>query len=111
MTSNETQTTLTGAAPGLIRVLKQAAEIAHSKDRGWFGIEDVLAALLDDDKSLLGHHAARQGLTEQFDALRQLTRSIVPGSVSGPTTPTGPAGVEFRIDGPDAAELEASIRA
>ncbi|BAD55163.1 hypothetical protein [Nocardia farcinica] len=110
-TSNETQASITGAAPALIRALRRAAEIAEANDRGWFGIEDVLAVLLDDDRSLLGAHAARQGLTEQFEEIRRLARSLVPGAVGGPSTPAGPAGVDFTISGPDAAELEAFVRA
>ncbi|MDO3648613.1 hypothetical protein [Nocardia mangyaensis] len=109
--TNETQATLTGAAPALIRALHQAAAAAESNGRTWFGVEDVLVALLDDDKSVLGHYAAQRGVVDQLDAVRELARSIVPGSTSGGNTPTAPVGVAFTVTGPDAAELEASIRA
>ncbi|MEV0248905.1 hypothetical protein AB0H76_20040 [Nocardia sp. NPDC050712] len=109
--NNETQTTLTGAAPALIRALREAALAAEQHGRDWFGVEDVLTALLDDNKSVLGHYAEQRGLVEQLDVIRELARSIVPGSAVGGGTPSGPVGVQFTITGPDAAELEASIRA
>ncbi|MFC4128221.1 hypothetical protein [Nocardia rhizosphaerae] len=109
--SNETQATLTGAAPALIRALRQAAESAERNGRAWFGVEDVLAVLLDERKSALAHYATERGVVNELDAVRELARSMVPGTAGGTSTPSAPVGVQFSVTGPDAAELEASIRA
>ncbi|MEU4418101.1 hypothetical protein [Nocardia salmonicida] len=109
--TNETHATLTGAAPALIRALRQAAESAEHNGRAWFGVEDVLAVLLDENKSVLRHYAAQRGLVDQVDAISELAQSIVPGPAGGASTPAAPVSVEFTITGPDATELEASIRA
>ncbi|APE36219.1 hypothetical protein BOX37_22410 [Nocardia mangyaensis] len=109
--TNETHVTLTGAAPALIRALRQATESAERNGRAWFGVEDVLAVLLDENKSALRHYATQRGLVDQLDAISELAQSIVPGSANEASTPVVPVGVEFTITGPDAAELEASIRA
>lgn len=69
------------------------------------------AVLLDENKSALRHYAAQRGLVDQVDAISELAQSIVPGPASGASTPAAPVCVEFTITGPDAAELEASIRA
>ncbi|MBF6250736.1 hypothetical protein [Nocardia farcinica] len=107
--TNETRATLTGAAPALIRALRQAAQAAESSGRSWFGVEDVLAVLLAEPRSALRHHARE--LIGPLDLISDLAQSIVPGPANGASTPARPVDVEFTITGPDAAELEASIRA
>jgi hypothetical protein len=109
MSTNETHATITGAAPALIRALRQAAELATDRGRGWFGIEDVLSILLSEQRSVLGYHAAQHGLTHEYDTIRDLAQSIVPGTTTSTTTPHGPATVEATVTGPDADELTAAI--
>jgi len=109
--TNETRATLTGAAPALIRALRQAAQAAESSGRSWFGVEDVLAVLLAEPRSALRHHATARELIGPLDLISDLAQSIVPGPANGASTPARPVDVEFTITGPDAAELEASIRA
>ncbi|MCX4097140.1 hypothetical protein [Nocardia sp. alder85J] len=110
MSTNETHASVTGAAPSLIRALRQAAELATERGRGWFGVEDVLSVLLSERRSVLGHHASEQGLTREFESIRDLARSIVPGTTAGTSTPVGPATVEATVTGPDADELIAAIQ-
>ncbi|MBF6355543.1 hypothetical protein IU449_13485 [Nocardia higoensis] len=105
MARNETRATVTGAAPALLRALRQAAELAERRQRGWFGVEDVLAVLLDDDQALLGRHAEAHGLGEAYTQIRNLAAAIVPGSTHGESTPAGPPAVVVSVTGPDSDEL------
>ncbi|WP_156370833.1 hypothetical protein [Nocardia arizonensis] len=108
---NETTTTITGAAPSVAAALKQAAQIAADRGRNWFGVEDLLAALLTAQSTTpLSLHWQRQErgpLT--YDELRDFAVSLVPGSTRSVGTPAEPATVSFSATGPNASEFTALV--
>lgn len=127
---DESTVTLTGAAPGLIGVLRQATGIAAAHGHNWVGVEDVLAAIVTAKPlSILEVHwprvsgtplsrtgindfdpsAPQQALT--FDEVKALVQSMVPGASRGEHGPAEPAAVSYEVRGPHAGEFRAGIEA
>ncbi|MFG1795189.1 hypothetical protein [Nocardia sp. NPDC049149] len=103
---DETVTTVTGAAPGVIIALRRAAAIAAEHGHNYVGVEDLLAALIEGPLSPLEMHWQRRGLGAlSFDELRELVASMVPGPVVGAHGPVEPARVTFEVSGRHAEEF------
>ncbi|MGW5310371.1 hypothetical protein ACWEQ0_10940 [Nocardia thailandica] len=113
MTEEHTDTTtiVTGAAPSVAAALGRAATIAADAGRDWFGVEDLLAALLAGPRlTPLEAQWRRRGLGSlSFSELSDLVRSAVPGRTPGNRGPSAPASVDFRAVGPLAEEYTALV--
>lgn len=107
----DTSTTITGAAPSVAVALKRAADIAAEHGRDWFGVEDLLAALLTGTTTTpLQLHWQRQELGAlSFTELRDFATSLVPGESPRREGPREPAKVEFTASGPLDAEYTALV--
>jgi len=103
--TNETVTTITSAAPGLIIALRRAASIAAEHGHNYIGVEDVLAALLDAQPTsvLEVHWQLKEHGALTYPELRDLVQSIIPGASAQGSS--GPASVTFELTGPNADEL------
>lgn len=107
---DETVTTITGAAPGVIIALRRAAAVAAEHGHNYVGVEDLLVALLNAPASPLAiHWQQRQLGALTLEELRQLAESIVPGAIGGEHGPAEPASVAFEVSGPHAEEFREAI--
>ncbi|WP_433621191.1 hypothetical protein [Nocardia sp. CA-120079] len=125
---DESTVTVTGAAPGLIRVLRQATAIAAEHGHNWIGVEDVLAAIVTAEPlSILEVHWPRHGGTPlnrgeindvdpsapqetlTFDEVKALVQAMVPGVPNGAHGPTEPAAVTYEVTGPHSDEFRVGI--
>ncbi|MGV9638508.1 hypothetical protein ACWDO0_30400 [Nocardia rhamnosiphila] len=106
---DNTVTTITGAAPGVIVALRRAAAIAVEHGHNYLGVEDLLTALLDTAPPMEVHWKQQELGALTFDEVRQLARSVVPGPVTGEHGPAEPATVTFEATGRHAEEFVAMI--
>ncbi|WP_280376875.1 hypothetical protein [Nocardia wallacei] len=106
---DETVTTITGAAPGVIIALRRAAVVAAEHGHNYIGVEDLLVALLDAPASPLALHWQQRPGALTLEELRELARSTVPGPVEGEHGPVDPAVVTFEVSGPHADEFREAI--
>ncbi|MFC4377408.1 hypothetical protein ACFO5K_25330 [Nocardia halotolerans] len=107
----DTNTTVTGAAPSVAVALKRAAAIAATNGRDWFGVEDLLAALLTSATitPLELHWQQRDLGALTFPELRELAAALVPSETPRNDGPKEPATVTFRATGPLAGEYTALV--
>ncbi|APE33238.1 hypothetical protein BOX37_03820 [Nocardia mangyaensis] len=106
----DTSTTITGAAPSVAVALQRAADIAAEHGRNWFGVEDLLAALLTGSTTPLHVHWQRRGLAAlSFTELRDFATSLVPVESPRRDGTREPAKVAFTASGPLEAEYTALV--
>ncbi|RJO70972.1 hypothetical protein D5S18_27765 [Nocardia panacis] len=108
---DNTLTTITGAAPGVIIALRRAARIAAEHGHNYIGTEDLLAALLTAEPMPLleVQWQLRGGGALTFPEVRGLVESIIPGPAIGNHGPAEPPRVEFEWSGPHAAAFTEAI--
>ncbi|WP_433522013.1 hypothetical protein ACQPZ2_33060 [Nocardia pseudovaccinii] len=110
MAEHQSVTTITGANASVIAALRRAAEMAaehgHASVICW---EDLLLALVDtagSPPSPLEYQWKQRGFDAlTLDGLRELARSIVPGSPEADGDAAEPATVTFEVTGPYADEF------
>lgn len=106
---DNTVTTITGAAPGVIVALRRAAAIAAEHGHNYLGVEELLTALLDTTPPMEVHWKQQELGALTFEEVRRLALSLVPGPISGEHGPAEPATVTFEVSGRHAAEFTAMI--
>ncbi|MFF0488436.1 hypothetical protein ACFYTQ_05370 [Nocardia sp. NPDC004068] len=124
---DECSVTIDGIAPALVVLFRRAAAIAAEHGRTWVGVEDLYAALAEDERAPLwwprvGKPRRTRGVsvavlsTElpedtvplSYNEFRDLVNEWIPG----PTPeigPEDPATVTYQISGPHAEEFTAMI--
>ncbi|MFB8003746.1 hypothetical protein [Nocardia sp. NPDC056000] len=124
---DECRVTVDGVAPSLIRMLRNAADIATGAGRNWVGIEDIYVALTSDElapmwwpregkepivKGRRGGiaHSELEGETVplSYSAFQRLTREWLPGPTPK-VGPTSPVTVSYELSGPHEEEFRRMI--